>query len=325
MIEATTRLELGLGGHTLSDTLLFGAKVLSSPGVLTPKNIVDIENNIVDGKTTWRHQNAYVKMVIAGCLNQARNIFDKFDEILDGPAPEELVVDTHTSIRKLLASQECQECIKQMPQDDKVSMATGDYFIRRIIEAVAPIIPITLRNKSLDGAYFRTALQLIAAAEFVFSQYEVDVRIKANPAGVVGMCNSMHGEIKRATMYNDGLKPLDDFIKDMKSQYQTYLGLGSAYARDVSIQGNRRGRRRRGQAPYHNRFGGQTFFRGQGRAAGYSRGRGSSLQEMNAYNPYGTHQSGDSNQGAMQTPGVCYSFQAGTCTRGRSCRFAHQN
>ena len=49
---ATTRLELGLGGHTLSDTLLFGARVLSTPGVLSPKNIIDIENNIVDGKTT---------------------------------------------------------------------------------------------------------------------------------------------------------------------------------------------------------------------------------------------------------------------------------
>ena len=49
---ATTRLELGLGGHALSDTLLFGAKVLSTPGVLTPKNISDIENNIVGSKTT---------------------------------------------------------------------------------------------------------------------------------------------------------------------------------------------------------------------------------------------------------------------------------
>ena len=49
---ARTRLELGLGGHALSDTLLFGAKVLSTPGVLTPKNISDIENNIVGGKTT---------------------------------------------------------------------------------------------------------------------------------------------------------------------------------------------------------------------------------------------------------------------------------
>ena len=51
-IMAMTRLELGLGGHALSDTLLFGAKVLSTPGALSPKNIVDIENNIVDGKTT---------------------------------------------------------------------------------------------------------------------------------------------------------------------------------------------------------------------------------------------------------------------------------
>ena len=49
---ATTRLELGLGGHALSDTILFGAKVLSTPGLLTPKNITDIENNMVDGKKT---------------------------------------------------------------------------------------------------------------------------------------------------------------------------------------------------------------------------------------------------------------------------------
>ena len=49
---ATTRLDLGLGGHALSDTLLFGAKVLSTPGVLSIKNITDIENNIIDAKTT---------------------------------------------------------------------------------------------------------------------------------------------------------------------------------------------------------------------------------------------------------------------------------
>ena len=49
---ARTRLELGLGGHTLSDTILFGAKVLSTPGILTPRNISDVESNIVDAKTT---------------------------------------------------------------------------------------------------------------------------------------------------------------------------------------------------------------------------------------------------------------------------------
>ena len=49
---ATIRLELGLGGHALSDSLLFGAKVLSTPGFLTPKNVLDIEHNLVGGKTT---------------------------------------------------------------------------------------------------------------------------------------------------------------------------------------------------------------------------------------------------------------------------------
>ena len=36
---ASLRLELGLGGHTAADTLLFGAKVLSCPGFLSRKNI----------------------------------------------------------------------------------------------------------------------------------------------------------------------------------------------------------------------------------------------------------------------------------------------
>ena len=49
---ATICLELGLGGHALSNTILFGVKVLSTSGLLTPKNITDIENNMVDGKTT---------------------------------------------------------------------------------------------------------------------------------------------------------------------------------------------------------------------------------------------------------------------------------
>ena len=49
---AELRLELGLGGHSVSDTLLFGAKVLSLPGFLTRKNITEIENNVVNGGTT---------------------------------------------------------------------------------------------------------------------------------------------------------------------------------------------------------------------------------------------------------------------------------
>ena len=49
---AITRLELGLGGHSVTDSLLFGAKVLSIPGFLSTKNISDIENNNVDGDAT---------------------------------------------------------------------------------------------------------------------------------------------------------------------------------------------------------------------------------------------------------------------------------
>ena len=39
---AIARLDLGLGGQSLKDSLLFGAKVLSLPRVLSPKNICDI-------------------------------------------------------------------------------------------------------------------------------------------------------------------------------------------------------------------------------------------------------------------------------------------
>ena len=92
---AIARLDLGLGGQSLTDSLLFGAKVLSLPRVLSPKNISDIEYNSVDGNTTWTHQNMYAKMMISGCLNQARSIFEKFDEILFGAAPEAIIEESH--------------------------------------------------------------------------------------------------------------------------------------------------------------------------------------------------------------------------------------
>ena len=169
----------------------------------------------------------------------------------------------------------------------------------------------------------------MAAAEFIFAQYGADMRTKANPAGVVGMCNSMHGENKRAAMYNDKLKPLDDFIKEMKGQYQTSLGLGSSFNRDTSIQGIRRGRRRRGRAFYRgDRYRGQGYARGLNRGqphepAGYSRGRTARFEypEIQPYHDGSQPMGG--NGTPMQGPGVCYSFQAGTCKRGRSCKFTH--
>ena len=327
LMMATTRLELGLGGHTLSDTLLFGAKVLSTPGVLSPKNILDIENNIVDAKTSWRHQNAYARMVIAGCLNQAKSIFEKFDDILYGPAPEKLVGETHDSIRKLLASQECRKFLNQASGDDKSVMAAGDEFVRKVTEAVVPIIPITLRNRSLDGSYFRTALQFVAAAEFLFTQYEADVRVKANPAGVVGMCNSMHADIKKAAMFNDKLSQLDSFMKEMKAQYQTSLGLGSAFPRDISIQGSRRGRRRRGRSSYRSdRYQGQSTPRDFGvihqqEFAGYGRGRASRHHYPNSRAFYEGAQPRSGGTAPSHEP--CFNYQAGNCNRGRSCRYTH--
>ena len=236
----------------------------------------------------------------------------------------QLVVQTHKAIRQLLASQDCQEFMGKMSEHGKEALASGDEFLRRIIEAVSPIIPITLRNKSLDGVYFRTALQLIAAAEFMFAQFESDVRIKANPAGVVGMCNSMHAEMKRAAMYNDALRPVDEFIKDMKAQYQTSLGLGSSFARDASIQGGGRGRRRRGRGYYRNRYQGQNFSRGLGRTqsqefAGYSAPR---FGGPRGHTGYGRAQP-LSNTGPIRNGDICYDYQAGNCTRGRTCRFSH--
>ena len=51
-MTAALSLDLGLAGHSVEDTLLFGAKVLSTPGSLTATNISEIENNIVEGEST---------------------------------------------------------------------------------------------------------------------------------------------------------------------------------------------------------------------------------------------------------------------------------
>ena len=49
--------------------------------------------------------------------------------------------------------------------------------IKKIVEAVASIVPIALPDKSLDGAYLRTVLPLLGATKVLFAQYESDVRI----------------------------------------------------------------------------------------------------------------------------------------------------
>ena len=86
------------------DTFLFGQKVLSNPGTLSNKNVSDIQNNMVDGKTTWKHQNEYAKVVIAGCMNQSKAILNQFDMILIGPRPEKQIEKVHKDSRELLFS-----------------------------------------------------------------------------------------------------------------------------------------------------------------------------------------------------------------------------
>ena len=49
---AESRLDLGLGGHLVRDTQLFGTKVLSLPGFLSKNNISEVENNVVSGGAT---------------------------------------------------------------------------------------------------------------------------------------------------------------------------------------------------------------------------------------------------------------------------------
>ena len=181
--------------------------------------------------------------MIAGCMSQAKKILESYDEILYGPPPEELVETTHKGISDLLKSEDAKTLFMGSDGALDNSGPEQDLFIKRIVEAVSPIIPVAIRNKSLDGAYFRTALHLLGAAELLFSQYESDIRSQASPAGFVGMCNAMHAEFKRSTVHNNGLKPLNDFMKDMKGQYNTSLGLGEAFRNDSPERNKRRERK----------------------------------------------------------------------------------
>ena len=321
--EATDRLELGLGGLSVNDALTFGAKVLSLPGFLTAKNISEVENNIVEGKTTWRHQDAYCKMIMAGCLNQAKRIFQMYDSVLNGESPEVLVQSTHRKIRDLLQSEECGEFFDNQGEASGMDDSKGDRFIQKIVQAVAPIVPITLRDKSLDSAYLRQALHMLGAVELLFAQYQTDVREHANPAGVVGLASAMHCEFEGAAFHGTKLKSLDDFMKEMRSQYQTSLGFGATFSKDA-FPGTRRRRGGRGQGFWRNRrFSQQGVLREQvathdANAGGYRNLRGTQATVVGAGGGRGIG-------GHGSVANACYDFQAGNCRRGASCRFLHLN
>ena len=324
---AVARLDLGLGGQSLRDSLLFGAKVLSLPRALSEKNISDIEYNAVYGNTTWSHQNMYAKMMISGCLNQARRIFEKFDEILFGSAPEAIVEESHRKIKTLLRSEEGQHFQSDDGKTDDASVKATDEFIKSIVEAVSPIIPIAVRNKSLDGGYLRTALYLLGAAEFLFTQYEPDVRVKANPAGLVGMCSAMHAEIERSVLWQQELRSFDEFIKDMRSQYQTSLGLGTSFANDAARRQKRRNRNSRGRSFSRGQgFQGRAnAFRNQQNAPFVSNPNGFRGRERGAQGTQGGSSRNLVDIASLRSRGICYDYSAGSCGRGDSCRFFHSD
>ena len=183
------------------------------------------------------------------------------------------------------------------------------------MEAVAPIIPITLRNKSSDVTYMRQALLMLGAVELLFSQYQTDVREHSNPAGVVGLAAAMHNEFEGATFHGSELKSLEDFMKDMKSQYQTSLGFGSTFSKDA-FPGTRRRRNGRGRDYFRNRrFLRQGALRDQ---TGLQGGTPGAFRNTNA-------QTAMHRAGAGRGIGPCYAYQAGSCHRGASCRFLHLN
>ena len=260
--------------------------------------------------------------MIAGCMSQSKKILAAYDEILYGSSPEKLVENTHKAIADILGTKEALRVFGKSSSEEDISEDERDLLVKRIVEAVAPIIPVAIRNKALDGTYFRTALQLLGAAELLFSQYDAHIRSQANPAGVVGMSNAMHNEFKRATVHGSDLKNLDDFMKDMKGQYNTSLGLGRSFMNDVPARNKRRDRGFRSartrawqQAAHHDGPVGQ----------GSTWGQRTDPNSQMAVPTTDTRRRGQMNPIPTRGRGVCYAFQAGSCTRGGSCRFLHQN
>ena len=164
----------------------------------------------------------------------------------------------------------------------------------------------------------------------MFTQYETDVRTQPNPAGVVGMCNSMHSDIERAALYNEELKPLDSFTREMKAQYLTSLGLGSTFAKDIRGRKSNRGRRTRGRAYYQAQGShGHSFDNGhvnpQGNTSFNSGARMGFPNSSITQTGWNANCSAPSYGISGRGRGECYDYRSGNCRRGRACRFLHLN
>ena len=98
---------------------------------------------------------------------------------------------------------------------------------------------------------------------------------------------------------------------DMKSQYQTSLGLGTPFNKDSGgTRARSRSRRRSGFDRQRGNFGRPRRFQGRPDLVNNAQG---SAGELNTFG------------GPMRVKGVFFAHLAGACRRGNTCRFRHDN
>ena len=139
------------------------------------------------------------------------------------------------------------------------------------------------------------------------------------------MAQAMHNELEREILYGDQkLTPLRDFAREMRTQYQTSLGLGKSFHRDKAsgVRRRTRGFRTRSMLRGNHYFRGQGFSRFQTSSNGFGvPGRGEDYSWSNSLPTSNVQAQTASTRGR----GLCFNYQAGNCLRGRTCRFTHND
>ena len=69
--------------------------------------------------------------MIAGCMNHAARIIEKYDKVLFGPAPEEQVEGVQKKIRELLVPQEATTFNREASCSSPEAVARCDIFFSR--------------------------------------------------------------------------------------------------------------------------------------------------------------------------------------------------
>ena len=92
---------------------------------------------------------------------------EKYDEVLYGLTRQILVNQTHSSTKKWLKFTKCRSFLEHSEVSGDETDDKDDLFIWRVIEAASPIIPIIIRNRSLDGGYLRAVLVFSEATDVV--------------------------------------------------------------------------------------------------------------------------------------------------------------